>query len=317
MYKKDKVDLNKLFKRISAGSADKIERELYAKWLANLDIGHSTPSNQYIEVKRLELQARFQLHRSGLVPRKFKLAKWFPAAAAAILLFLASLWHLIPGTPAKIHIRYTASSTRAGERKIITLSDGSKITLNNSSRLKFPEVFPSDFREVFLEGEGFFEITHNAKKPFIVRTGKLKVQVLGTSFDVRHYESNPDMEVTVATGKVGINARGNNASWMLLPGKQLKYNILTGKAVQVNVNTSDYTGWQKGQLIFKDERLESVCKRLERWYGVTITIKTRALKNKRINMKQDNESLQKVLKMLGMVAGFNYKITDKQVQICQ
>jgi len=315
MYKKDNVDLNKLFKRISAGSADKDEKKRYARWLADLDISSEAPSYAYMEEKRLELQARFQLHHSGLVPRKFKLAQWLPAAAAAVFLLMASLWLLVPAPPAKIAIRYTASSTAAGERKIITLSDGSKITLNNSSHLKFPNVFPSDLREVFLEGEGFFEIVHNAKKPFIVRTGKLKIQVLGTSFDVRHYKSDLNMEVTVATGKVGVNATGNKGTWMLLPGKQLKYNSLTGKVLQVNVNTDDYTGWQKGQLIFKDERLESVCKQLERWYGVTLTIKTAALKNKRINMKQDNESLQKVLKMMGMVTGFEYKIEGKLVQI--
>ena len=143
----------------------------------------------------------------------------------------------------------------------------------------------------------------------------MKVQVLGTSFNIRNYREDLKAEVTVATGKVGVMAKGSTGSWTLTPGQQLGYYIQNGDAEQLNVNPEDFSSWQKGALIFKNERLEDICKRLEKWYGVKITIQTPALKSKRISLKQNNESLQTVLKMLGMAGGFKYEIADKNVKI--
>ncbi|MBE9598476.1 FecR family protein [Pedobacter sp. MC2016-24] len=209
-------------------------------------------------------------------------------------------------------LNYRKVITLAGQRKIISLADGSKIWLNNSSTLRYPEHFADSTRTVFLEGEAFFDVAHDLRKPFIVGTGKLSVQVLGTSFNVKHDQAEHHMEVVVASGQVGVTDPSSKHTWMLHPGEQLVYNTLTEKSEMRVVDPTDYTGWQAGVLVFRHEKLEAVCKRLERWYGVSILIRTAALKNRKISLRQKDESLEKVLKMLGKAVGFKYvKLNEK------
>lgn len=311
--------LTATFRSLFRKGADRQQKELFARWLSHLDLSEGKIFQNEAEEQELEKMMEQNLHdhffSKPTSNNIFRFPSWLPAAAAAVLIVIAgSLW-FIPARKASNVVIFSESYTNTGERKIITLSDGSKITLNNSSHIKFPEVFADSIREVFLEGEGFFDIVHNETKPFVVKTGRLNLQVLGTSFNVRHYEKDKTIDVVVATGKVGVHAKGDKKTWMLTPGNLLAYNPRTGKAEESVVNPADYTGWQKGELIFNNEPLENICKRLERWYGVTITIKNPSLKRKLIRLKQKDESLQTVLKMLGMVGGFKYAIKDKTVQV--
>lgn len=311
---KEPHNLSSLFQRIFAGTATQKEKEQISGWLSKLDVSDHQLSDEEIEQRRLQFQKTFheRLDNSFTRRRRLRLSVWLPATAAVILLTIGLLFLKNTSTPPKI--AFVEAATLSGERKIITLSDGTTITLNNASKLKFPQEFTGNRREVYLDGEAFFEVKHDAAKPFIVHTGLLKVNVLGTSFDVQNYAADHKIEVTVATGKVGVLAPGKD-SRMLLPGQKLSYNPETKELQQSKVNPDDYTGWQQGDLIFRDESLAAICQQLERWYGVRIEIKSSTLKNKRISLEQKNESLQNVMKMLGMVGRFNYKITGKNVQI--
>lgn len=308
-------NLKNLFQRIFAGTASQKEKEQASRWLSKLDVSEQQLSFEEIERQRLQLQDNF--HSRFKHPlnnnKRRRLSLWIPAAAAAILLVIGGAHFLRkPATPKDI---YTETATLAGERKIITLPDGTTITLNNGSRIKFPKEFTGKVREVYLDGEAFFNVTHDKTRPFIVNSGKLKVNVLGTSFDVHGYATDAKIDVTVTTGKVGVIAPGNRTSRMLMPGQKLSYNRKTDELEQSTVNPNDYTGWQRGDLIFKNEQLDAICQRLERWYGVKISIKSPGLKGKHISLEQDNESLQNVMKMLSIVGGFKYEINDKNVQI--
>lgn len=313
--------LTAAFRRLFHKGADRQEKEFFARWFSHLDLSEGKIFRNEAEEREIEETIEQNLYdhffpkpaRTGI----FRFPSWLPATAAAVLFILAgSLWFM-QARKISGKVVFSESSTSTGERKFLTLSDGSKITLSNSSRIKFPQVFADSIREVFLEGEGFFDIVHNKAKPFVVRSGKLNIQVLGTSFNVRHYANDKTIDVVVATGKVGVNAKGSKETWMLTPGNLLAYNPVTGEAAECLVNPADYTGWQKGELTFNNEPLEKICKRLERWYGVTIIIKDPSLKIKPVRLKLKNESLQTVLKMLGMVGGFKYEIKERTVQVWQ
>lgn len=311
--------LNASFKRIFRKNADYQEKQLFARWFSGLDISNGQIFSNRQEELDMQHKMEQQLHNHFFAAKQQTLIKkipaWFPLTAAAILTIVAgTIW--LTNAPQKTQqLILQETITRVAERKIITLADGSVIILNNDSKLKYPKVFNDTLREVYLEGEAFFEVAKNKLKPFVVKTGKLSVKVLGTSFNIKHYKADENINVVVATGKVGVKAAGNQNTWLLTPGNQLLYNKLTTNVVQNLVDPSDYTAWKRSELIFKDERLEDICKRLERWYDVKITIRTAHLKNKRISLKQKNESLSTVLKMLGIVGNFQHQIKGRTVEI--
>lgn len=314
----NKKELTASFRRMLRGRSDRKIKQNYALWFTQMDLSDGKIFNDEQEEqavqKKLAQQIDGHFSKETLKTRIVKIPSWLKIAAAVILL-LAVATYFIPNFSRNDRPAFKLVSTIAGERKLITLSDGSKITLNNSSSIKFPAHFADKDRKVSLSGEAFFDVAHDPHKPFIVSTGKLSIQVLGTSFNIHSYPAEKNIEVTVATGKVAVSVAHQKTSWMLTPGQQLSYQQENGQATKSTVNPNDYTGWQKGALIFKNEPLEMICKRLERWYAVKINIKTTALKNKRISLEQQEESLDNVLKMVGLVADFHYTIKGKEVQI--
>ncbi|SOD15327.1 FecR family protein [Pedobacter xixiisoli] len=311
--------LNASFKRLFRKDANLQERQLFARWFSSLDLSNgqifSNPQEELQIKDKMEQHLHSHFFPVEQQTRIRKLPTWFPLATAAMLTIVAGTIWLIGMPKKEQQLILEETITRAAERKIITLGDGSVITLNNDSRIKYPKVFSDTLREVYLEGEAFFDVAKNKYKPFVVKTGKLSIKVLGTSFNIKHYSADQNINVVVATGKVGVKAAGQHQTWLLTPGHQLLYDKLNASAVQNLVDPADYIAWQRSELIFKDERLEDICKRLERWYDVKITIRNAQLKNKRISLKQKNESLSTVLKMLGIVGDFKHQINGRAVEI--
>ena len=310
----DRKTFTEAFKAILKKDADPKQKARFAYWFSQLDLSEGrvfgNPREEREIEERMELNLMAHINKNT---RKFHFSLWVPATAAAILFIIGATLLYLPINTKQNAVVLTSLLTGAGERKTVTLSDGSVVTLNNSSRIKFPQAFKGVTREVILEGEAFFNVVHNNHKPFIVKTGKIKVHVLGTSFNLKNYITDSNAEVTVSTGKVGVQLE--TETHMLIRGQQLLYNRNTGLATTTSVNPKDYNGWQNGELIFRNESLENICSRMERWYGVRINIETASLKSTHINLEQRNESLQNVLKMLGKVAGFNYEIKDKNVRV--
>ncbi|MRG45830.1 DUF4974 domain-containing protein [Chitinophaga sp. SYP-B3965] len=228
------------------------------------------------------------------------------AAVLAVLLGISALW-LFRQQPAT-RVAYLDIQAMAGEKKKIILPDGSRVLLNSVSHLRFPEKFAAN-RELFLDGEAFFEVNVDEEHPFIVHTDSLDVQVLGTSFNVSSYKEEQRATVTVASGKVQVND-----SLVVNPGEQLTYK--NGLLMKAPVDTTAALAWQKGILIFKDQSLESICQRLERWYGVSIEIRDQPLKRTRFSLTQNNETISNVMESLSLSGkGFRYKITNREIII--
>lgn len=207
---------------------------------------------------------------------------------------------------------YLELRAQAGERKTITLADGTRIWLNNSSVLRYPVKFDQNTREVKLEGEAFFEVAHNAKKPFLIHTTQLKVQVLGTSFNVRSYAADKETAVHVATGKVAVYNQFNKI--MLVNGEQVVYDRLKHNFTRSVLDPEISRAWQNNTLAFRYETLENICLRLERWYDVKVVIRNEKLLHKRYTLEQHNETLENVMKVL-CAGELSYKIDGRSVTI--
>lgn len=209
-------------------------------------------------------------------------------------------------------------STAKGQRATITLADGTRVYMGAGSRLKYPEQFTDSIRAISLEGEAFFEVAHNAQKPFIIQTHNIRTQVLGTSFKVNAIEGRP-FGVQVATGKVRvdrINSGHTEHLAVLTPGQQVTLNTLNGKAVSDQVTIQDIKEWKSSVLVFRDQTIGDIAKQLERAYNVRFNFENAAKAREVVTVTlRDNVPLNQTLRVLSAGTQFRYKINDNEITI--
>lgn len=172
-------------------------------------------------------------------------------------------------------------SVPKGNKSEIVLPDGSKIWLNNNSKLIYPKKFNQSQREVELIGEGYFEVQRNEKVPFIVKTSDVKIKVLGTKFNISAYPNDKFIETTLISGKVTVQSNENpEVVNTLNPGESLTFDKISNRTAITPVDTKFYTYWMKGEFVFRDEKFETLAKRIERIYNVEIIFEDQTLKEK-------------------------------------
>lgn len=163
---------------------------------------------------------------------------------------------------------------KGGRASTLLLADGSKVVLNAATTLKYPTSFQSGKREVFLDGEAFFEVAKDEEKPFVVRLKNQNITVLGTSFNVKAYGNTSYSVTTLLSGRVSLEAfndKGETMSNMLLkPNQKALSDNQTGSVALYNVDASTANSWMRGEYKFKDEVLSSIIKSLENYYDVKI-----------------------------------------------
>ena len=161
------------------------------------------------------------------------------------------------------------SIPRGGEYRI-ELEDGTKIWMNSESRLRYPVAFFNDTREVYLEGEAYFEVQRDVNRPFIVHSGEQKVTVLGTSFGISCYASEVNDYTTLVSGKVKVDFKRGKQSFVLEPGMQVAYDKKSGIATERKVDVAEFVAWKNGKYVFKQKRLEDILSTLSRWYDFEV-----------------------------------------------
>lgn len=166
---------------------------------------------------------------------------------------------------------------KGGEYQVV-LADGTKVWLNSASRLIYPPSFMGKERRVVLSGEAFFDVAHDAERPFIVETSRMNVKVLGTRFNVNDYDDNEEVSTTLVNGSVEIVSGGQQA-FRLVPGEQAygKENELEKREVNVRL----YTSWIDGKFLFNNTELEEIAKQISRWYDVEIFFSSENVKKVR------------------------------------
>lgn len=189
-----------------------------------------------------------------------------------------------------------------GKNASLVLPDGTKAHINAGSRLVYPSKFEGSERIVSLIGEGFFEVAHNAEKPFIVKSQELSIEVLGTKFDFSAYPGEKIIETVLVEGKVKIIHEGalfGNKEYILEPNQRAAYNVDTKTTNIAEVDVENYVAWHKGYLIFETQDLNRVIKKLERYYNLKIKLTDPTLGLLRISgkleLKEDKDIVLNVL----------------------
>lgn len=207
-----------------------------------------------------------------------------------------------------------------GKRAQITLSDNSKIWLNSGSKLIYPARFASDKREVYLEGEAIFEVSHNKKHPFIVITSELDVKVLGTVFNVSSYKDDKTTSTILESGSVELNYKSNSifgrSKELMVPGMLAIYDPQKGDVKQCKVNTRHYTSWRDGYFVFEKQPLGAILKKVSRYYNVSIRLSDEELGQETFSGNLDlKNSPDQVLKIITELISAKVENIDNQIVI--
>ena len=205
-----------------------------------------------------------------------------------------------------------------GKRFNIVFSDGSKAYLNSGSVIRYPVKFIEDKkREVFLEGEAFFDVAENKNELFIVNSNGINVEVYGTKFNVRNYSEDFNSDIVLVEGSVGINNSEVSELTMLKPGFKGSVDKENFRVKTSKVNTKIYTSWIDGEVIFRNETFSQILKKLERLYNVTIiNNKNESLDelfNAAINV--ENENIEQVLEYFNKIYNIEYQIFNNKIII--
>ncbi|MBT1686133.1 FecR family protein [Dawidia soli] len=287
-------------------------------------------SDAYIENMRFDMNRRIDeleqnttsasITPAATTPRRRRIL--YCAAAASILL-AAAVFGYRTWMPAGISLAtshaWNEQRSLKGEKVQITLGDGTTVWLNGESTLRYANDFAhQDLREVYLEGEAFFDVAENKHKPFIVHTSDIAIRVLGTAFNVKSYLNDKSVETTLVRGKVSI-ANQNTPSRepvTLLPNQQATFSkksqaLTLAKAV----NTEKYTAWREGWIVFDDLPFSDIKATLERWYNVSIDVQSEHFGSCTFSGKFQNKSLEEILAIFQNTASITYRLEGNRVLI--
>ena len=205
-----------------------------------------------------------------------------------------------------------------GKRFNIVFSDGSKAYLNSGSVIRYPVKFIEDKkREVFLEGEAFFDVAENKNELFIVNSKGIYVEVYGTKFNVRNYSEDFNSDIVLVEGSVGINNSEVSELTILKPGFKGSVDKESFRVTTSKVNTKIYTSWIDGEVIFRNETFSQILKKLERLYNVTIINNKNESLNEVFNaaINVENENIEQVLEYFNKIYNIEYQIFNNKIII--
>jgi transmembrane sensor len=237
---------------------------------------------------------------------------WRIAAVLLLAVGGAMYWHARQPSAAPTIVERVAAN---GQRSTITLDEETRITLNGGSRLRYTDGSATRDREVFLDGEAFFEVTHNPSRTFRVHAGRGVIEDVGTRFNIRAYSGAPTVEVVVTEGSVTF-ARDSS------PGRPLQLNRgeaatlgESGPPAKLTIASIDrYIGWTTGSLVFDNTTLRDAAAELEHRYGVRIDVDPR-LATRSVTARFHGESVDQVLDAITVALGARYERTDSTYSI--
>ncbi len=218
---------------------------------------------------------------------------------------------------AKKQLQNTLIVPRGGEYNLV-LSDGSRVFLNSVSKLTYPVVFDNNKREVKLEGEAYFEIVKDKSKPFLVNINGMKIEVLGTSFNVKAYTDDDKIYATLVEGKIKLNTDQNENNWILVPDQQAILKKSSNKVEVREVDVQQFISWKNGMYTFTNQTLEEILKTLSRWYDFEYEFSNESLKSIRFEGGLNKyDDVYPILDIMRSTGKLSYKIDGKKITFIQ
>lgn len=225
-------------------------------------------------------------------------------AAILLLFWVGSSLFTRPSKEANIAVFQTLY-VPAGQRAELTLADSTKVWLNAGSRLTYPTNFEKGTRSIELDGEAYFAVAHNEKQPFVVKTEKMNIEVLGTEFNVIAYSGSLLPEVSLLKGSVELSCSGIAGSYRMKPRETVR--LVTGKLVVSKIDDYDQFRWKEGLICFNNETVKTIMDKLQLYYDIRIDIQNIALLNNYYSGKfRTKDGVEQVLKVLQIEHKFSY-----------
>ncbi|TWV95102.1 FecR family protein [Chitinophaga pinensis] len=248
--------------------------------------------------------------------RKRFLQPMLAAAATLLLLLSLSAIYFMVRKPAAVKpLAWQEITAGPGELRTIRLPDGSDLTLFPGSVVSYNNEYNKTARAIKLKGRAYFNVATIAGKPFSVSAGNYTTQVLGTSFEIFERPQRQELSVILVSGKVRLlNAQQQPLS-ELRPDQQMTIRTDNARFNILPVAAQSMVSWTTGKLSYDQATLADVCRELEKWYGVNITIQRTALEKKRITADFERLSLPAVMHILSETAGFNYNEKDNNIAV--
>ena len=264
-----------------------------------------------------DLKTMIKVENESREARQIRMFPWIARITAAVILIVGFtfIFYNYQSQPSDQLNLQTLIQTGDADKKVIDLSDGSKVWLNKNSELLYPETFEEETRTLYLKGEAFFEVAPDKNKPFIVHSGSSKTTVLGTSFNLRAYGKEDEVKLTVVTGKVAFTLADDKEGVTVTPGDAAIFNNNT-KSITQHANTDvNFLSWKTGQLLFDDSPLDQLIIALERHYSIDIDVENEKTLNCRFTGDFKETELENALKVITRATGTSFVFIEGQYRI--
>lgn len=303
-----------LFERYQSGSARAEERRLVEEWFSKYD---AEQNDHLIDDSAFTIADK---HISELIHRRYgyglsRAIYWLSAAAVLLIALTLFLFKGLYNQKQPAAMDYLTLTAPRGLRKTFKLSDSTTIFLNAGSVVRIPFNYNLTMREIWLTGEAYFDVTHNAAKPFRVHTGKLQISDIGTTFNVKSYAEDKETTVSVESGIVKVEKNAELLAPSLTANTQLLYDNQTGGHQIGFVSVKNSLAWHRNILRFDNASFNEIARVAGRWYNANIKLSDTADVYRHYTISFQNESLSQVLKVLADLTGASYRIDQQTITL--
>ena len=309
-----------LFRKYLSNSATADEMKELDEWIASNEDFHDWLENQ-VDNSSAEMDAEKQadilakIHEKIAVQskQKFVLPGWAKTVAAVALIVLMAVSAAIYFRSNQPNmIQYAEIGALRGQKASVTLPDGTKITLNSESTLKYSTNYNQSDRAVELVGEAYFEVAKNKKIPFVVKAGKLEIEAKGTAFNIKAYPTDNSISTTLTEGKIEVKTPVDVLN--MIPNERMEYNITDQTFRKLTLTDAEGSiGWLNDELSFENATLAEVVANFSRIYNIDIQFASESIKEQRFTGKINNNSLLSVLRIISFTSPIRFEQKDSVV----
>lgn len=318
MNRENCLDIFERYIKGEASSQEVIELIAFLKNDANLDSwlesqilesSDSIGSNVKMRIlDNIRSQAGYSPDTSGEKEHRshqFNL-RWVANIAAILLPFVIVLGAYLYLKPSEV-VPFEVIADM-GEKANLTLPEGSKVAINSGSKIIYYSDYNKNDRVIKLNGEAFFEVSHDPVKPFIIECEDIKIKVLGTTFGIKAYENEKYVSIVLNSGKIQLITPKEEI--IMKPNERILYNKTTQSTSRENVKAEDYTDWKQNRLRFENESLETIMNTVSRMHNIDIIFEDQNLKEQRFTGTVDNTNIESVLDAIRLTSSITYRLKD-------
>jgi len=325
---KDRFDIDQLITNRLLGTISEEESLFLDNWMSESIENRRLYSEQkrlwnlfeiHQKVQKIDEHKAYQKISKQLNSRaKTSVLPWIQRVAAILLLPVivasAIYFYSEKNDRTQFSTVYNTVETPLGMRSSLTLPDGTRVWLNAGSKISYPVLFSDKSREICLSGEAYFEVKKDKSWPFVVATKNMNIVVSGTTFNCNAYPENDQVQTVLVEGEVTLANQSATELATLNPGELAIFDNGNQQITTAKTDLQKYIAWKSGKLMFRDDKMNKVVEKLERWYNVEFEIEDPEIADYIYTATFIDESLDQVLKMLSLSAPIRYTISERNKQ---